>query len=320
MSIPKNKALANEVAALIRGQPRSWAQVSCVLDQVERSGYWEGRAQSFSEWLESTAPKIGVKQSSLWRYLSAGRYYMALRPVLRGRNVPCPPLEKLPETVSPENLEILAKLERVVPKKLFEYLGERVLGGTVARHELREIWKTYRPVLAGRTARGRGTATPRVNPADTRQIAMQREATTLTELMSAGPEWTGINNPYFYYAISDVSIPKAGPEKRCFDMVGLVRETEDSPVMMIGVEVKTVIDSEVVLLLQSLAWYCDRLWVAFVAKVKIPDVAYLPEFVGILRADAGKFKVERPANEAHPGLGMKTGEMAKELLMRVLRS
>jgi hypothetical protein len=316
---PERKALANEVAALIRRQPRSWAQVSWILDQVERTGYWQGRAQSFSEWLESTAPKIGVKPSSLWRYLSAGRYYQKLRPVLRARNIPCPPLEKLPETVSPENLEILAKLERVVPRKPFQHLGERALSGSVARHELRDIWKTYRHVLEGRTARGRGTAKPRVNPADARQIEMQRQATTLTTLMSSGPQWMGIDNPYFYYAMSEVSIPKAGPKKDGFDMLALVRETEESPMMMIGVAVKTVIASDVVVMLDSLAWYCDRLWLALVGKAKIPDMAYVPEFVGILRVDAGKLNVERAA-AASPSSGFKTCELAKELLMRVLQT
>jgi hypothetical protein len=314
---PESKALANEVAALIRRQPRSWAQVSWVLDQVERAGYWEGRAQSFSEWLTSTAAKIGMKESSLWRYLSAGRYYQKLRKALQGGNVPCPPLEKLPETISPESLEILAKIERVAPKKLFEDVGERVLGGSVTRHQLREIWQTYRPVLEGRTARGRGMAAPRINPADERQREMQKEATALTTLTSAGPEWTGIKDAQFYRTIGDVTVPKAGPEKHGFDMLALVRETEDSPVMMMGVQIKTMTK---VVFIDSLAWYCDRLWLMLVAKAKIRDVAYVPEFVGILRADAGKLKVERPATDAYPGLGAKTGEVAKELLVRVLRS
>ena len=314
---PESKALANEVAALIRRQSRSWAQVSWVLDQVERTGYWEGRAQSFSEWLTSTAPKIGVKDSSLWRYLSAARYYQKLRKTLRARNIRCPPLEKLPATISPESLEILAKIERVVPKKLFEDVGERVLGGSVTRHGLREIWQTYRPVLEGRTARGRGMTAPRINPADERQLEMQKEATALTTLMSAGPEWTGIKDAQFYCTIGDVTVPKAGPEKHGFDMLALVRETEDSPVLMMGVQIKIMTK---VVFIDSLAWYCDRFWLMLVAKAKIQDVAYVPEFVGILRADAGKVKVERPATEGYPGLGMKSGEMAKELLTRVLHS
>lgn len=226
MSVLKNKAVANELAALVRGKPRSWAQVGWVLDQAERTGYWEGRAQSFSEWLTSTSSKIGMKDSSLWRYLTAGRYYQKLRETLQGRNIPCPPLEKLPETISPESLEILAKIERAAPKTLFEDVGERVLCGSVTRHELREIWKTYRPVLEGRTARGRGMTAPRINPGDERQLEMQKEATALTALMSAGPEWTGIKDAQFYYTIGDVPVPKTGLEKRAFDMLALVRETE----------------------------------------------------------------------------------------------
>ena len=254
-----------------------------------------------------------MKDSSLWRYLTAGRYYQKLRETLQGRNIPCPPLEKLPETISPESLEILAKIERAAPKTLFEDVGERVLCGSVTRHELREIWKTYRPVLEGRTARGRGMTAPRINPGDERQLEMQKEATALTALMSAGPEWTEIKDAQFYYTIGDVPVPKTGLEKRAFDMLALVRETEDSPMIMMGVQIKTMTK------INSLAWYCDRLWLTLVAKAKIPEVAYVPEFVGILRADSGRLKVERPATKGYPGLGMKTGEMAKELLLRILQ-
>lgn len=83
--------------------------------------------------------------------------------------------------------------------------------------------------------------------------------------------------------------------------------------IMMGVQIKTMTK------INSLAWYCDRLWLTLVAKAKIPEVAYVPEFVGILRADSGRLKVERPATKGYPGLGMKTGEMAKELLLRILQ-
>jgi len=258
-------------------------------------------------------------------------------------------LEQLPDTISAEHLEILAKIERVVPKKLFKELGERMLGGSVTRSELRKIWQTYRPILAGRTARGRGITTPYVNPADRRQLEMQREATALTTLMAAGPEWTGIRDPQFYYTIREVMVPNDGFKKHnAFDMLALVRESSDTPVMMIGVEIKIFLPAvrqqgqkqtqNASQLLQeptnvelshtfmrkvaewhaldSLAPYCNRLWVAVAGKV---EVVHVPEFVGILRADAGSIKVERPASEAHPELGKKTGEMAKELLLRALR-
>src|SRR5215471_8241654 len=105
MAASKNK-LAREVAALIKRQTHSWAEVGWILDQVEREKYWAGDAQSFSEWLKSFAPKIGMKEASLWRYLSASRYYRKLRKDFQGRNLPAPPLPKLPDTISAEHLEI----------------------------------------------------------------------------------------------------------------------------------------------------------------------------------------------------------------------
>jgi hypothetical protein len=331
MSNQKSKTLANEVAALLSHRPRSWVQVSWVLNQVERTEYWRGHAHSFSEWLASTAPKIGVKERSLWRYLGAGRFYQKLRRILRDGNAPCPPLEKLSETVSPEKLEMLTKLERVVPKNMFEDVAERVLSGSATQSELRQIWNTYRPVLSGRTARGRGTAKPRLDPADAWQIETQREATALTTLMAAAPEqWTGIENPQFYYTMREVILPKKvglkksvidpkpkeGPIKRpVFDMAALVRITDDSAMIMIGVLFNSNIATASAL--DSVASYCDRLWVALVGKEKTQ--LDLPEFVGILRVDGGSLEVERPAGEAYPELGKKTGELAKALLSRVLR-
>ena len=214
MSITKNK-LGKEVAALIHGQARSWAHVGWLLDQVDHEKYWARDAHSFSEWLKSLAPKIGMKEASLWRYLGAGRYYQTLRKNFQGRNLPLPPLAKLPDGISAEHLEILAKLERVVSKKDFEELGERILTGSVTRAELRKLWKAYRPILRGRTARGRGMTAPRLNPADPTQSTMQKEAKALTTLMSAGPEWTGINNPQFYYTMREVILPNVwGLERR----------------------------------------------------------------------------------------------------------
>jgi hypothetical protein len=316
MSISKNKTLTNDVAALLEGNARSWPETSSVLDRVERTRYWEGRAQSFSEWIALVAHRGGTNESILWRYLGAGRYYRKLRKSLKRRGIVCPPLERLPETISPENLEILAKIERVMPKRAFEEVGERVLGRSITRDELRELWATYRPVLTGRTARGRGTATPRIDPKDAGQLAQQKKAATLTMLMSAKPTWTGIDDPYFYYAMRDVAIPAAGPKKYAFDMLALVRKIEDSPIMMIGVEVSTAITSEVVYKLGNLAPYCNRLWLGLVTEVKSHEVADVPKYMGILRSDGTSPMVLRPAEESP---GFKTGEMAKELLPRILR-
>ena len=331
MSVSKNKALEKEVAALIQRQMRSWAQVGLILDRVEREKYWARDAPSFSEWLKSFAPRIGMKEASLWRFLGASRYYQKLRKHLAGRNVPFPPLARLPGTISAEHLEILSKIERVLPKKDFEKLGERVLTGNVTRNELRELWKTYRPILAGRTARGRGMTAPHLNPADPTQSVMQMEAKALTTLMAAGPKkWTGFENPQFYYPIRQAILPndgrlprsvifdpnpKVGLIKRpILDMLALVRERDDLAMIMIGVVFNSNIQTASAL--GSLASYCDHLWVALVDDEKTPDVADVPEFVGILRVEADGPHVERRAD---PGVGKRTGETAKELLWQVLR-
>jgi hypothetical protein len=326
-----NKKLEKDVAALVQRRTSSWALIGMILDQVDREKYWARDAQSFSEWLKSYAPRIGMKESSLWRYLSASRYYQKLRKDLNVRKVRSKSLAMLPDGISAENLELLEKLERVVPKKEFEEVAGRVLAGDVKRNELRELWKTYRPVLSGRTARGRGMTAPRIDPMDRGQLMFQREARALTTLMAAGPEWTGIQDPQFYYTMREVMLPKAvGLETRVicdpkagllkravFDMLALVRERVESAVMLIGVVICSRI--EALSALDSVAPYCDRLWVALVGKEKIPDVAHLQEFVGILRVEAGGLQVERAASEGYTGLGVKTGEMAKELLPHLLR-
>ena len=118
-----NKKLEKNVAALVQRRTSSWALIGMILDQVDREKYWARDARSFSEWMRSFAPRIGMNESSLWRYLSASRYYQKLRKDLdlgKDRS-----LARLAESVSAENLELLEKLERVVPE-------ERIRGGSWA--------------------------------------------------------------------------------------------------------------------------------------------------------------------------------------------
>jgi hypothetical protein len=331
MSVSKNKELEKEVAALIQRQMRSWAQVGLILDRVEREKYWARDAPSFSEWLKSFAPRIGMKEASLWRFLGASRYYQKLRKHLAGRNVPFPPLARLPGTIGAEHLEILAKLERVVPKRDFEELSQRILAGNVTRNELRRLWKIYRPILTGRTARGRGVTAPRLDLADPTHLTEQTLAKAIATLIAAGPEWTGIKNPQLYHPMSEVILPSAeglkrrfsfdpkkGPRKvPFFDVLALICEGEDSAMMMIAVLFNSEIENGSAKV--RFASYCDRLWLALVGNEKPPDVAQVPEFVGLLRVDADGIQVERQASETSVELGKMTGETAKMLLLRLLQ-
>jgi hypothetical protein len=306
-----NKKLQKEIAKVVQRRTSSWTLIGRILDQVDHEKDWAYDARSFSEWMKSFALDIGMNESSLWRYLSAIRYYDKLRKNLNLR-------KELPDSVSAEGLELLEKLERVVPKKDFEEVAGRVLGGDVKRNDLRELWKTYRPILTGRTARGKNVITPRVDPMDREQRILQTEARVLTTLMAADPEWTGLHDLQFYHPMREVVLPRrAGLETPRFDMLAIARKAVESPIVLIAVEICTRIKD--FSSLDSVAPYCDRLWVALVGKEKIPDEARLPEFVGILRVKAGGLRVERAAGEDSPGLGAKTGEMVKELLLPLLR-
>jgi hypothetical protein len=318
-----NKKLEKEVAALIQRPTSSWAVIGLILDRVEREKYWARDARSFSEWLRSFAPKIGMKETSLWRYLGATRYYRKLR------KDGSPSLARIPKDVSAENLELLEKLERVVPEDEFEAMAKRVLAGEVERNELRELWRTYRPILRGRTARGKGVIVPRIDPKDREQLMDQKEAWALTTLMAAGPEWTGIEHPDFYKCVREVILPRwPGVEPRhvydpkegvryrpVVDMLAVVRKSPDSAVILVGVQVFS--DLKTSTALASLAPYCDRLYVALLGKEELSD--QVPEFVGILRLLTGSVQVER---EPRPGFAVaatKSGELAKELLPHLLR-
>ena len=89
--------LAREIAALTQGQSRSWAHIGYLLDRIDQTDYWRNEAKSFTEWLKGHAESLGLKESTLWRYLTAGRYYIKLREALTGRGVSCPPLGELPD-------------------------------------------------------------------------------------------------------------------------------------------------------------------------------------------------------------------------------
>jgi hypothetical protein len=249
MSLPTTQ-LEKEIATLNQRSTVPWATVGALLDRVDRERFWARDARSFSEWLKSFAPKIGVNESSLWRYLRASRYYEKLQKELAVSDR-VSPLPRLPASVSAENLEILQKLERVVPKGEFDALAARTLHGGATRSELRELWKMYRDIL-GRNARGRGVTPPRIDPANVAQRGMQREAKTLTTLMSASPKWTGVEHPEFYRVITRAALPKAvgseadgifegddtdflNPDP--FDVLALIRENETSKLKLVGASV-----------------------------------------------------------------------------------
>jgi len=185
------KIIQKELTAIENGELRSWGQVSALLDQIDISGYWHRDSDSFTEWLGKNAHTFRVKPAMLWRNFTSGRYLNQLRVAAKERGVDIPVLAEIPKLVSPENIELLAKLERIIPVAEFDALLVRALKGEVKRVELRGLWETYRPVLKGQTARGRNVVPPKINRQDPQQYRSYMEANLLLALKAAGSSWTG---------------------------------------------------------------------------------------------------------------------------------
>ena len=312
--------LAREIAALTQGQSRSWAHIGYLLDRIDQTDYWRNEAKSFTEWLKGHAESLGLKESTLWRYLTAGRYYIKLREALTGRGVSCPPLGELPDKVSPENLELLSKLARVAPDNALQRLAEQVLSGGITRAELRTVWQAYRPARGGRTARGLGVPPPRINLRNREQFESLTEAMVLTSLASGDPSWSGIRNPDLYELFMHISPESDGatPRRYIFDAVAVIRDRKSDPLQIHGIEIAGGFHVNWSGKLEGMAPYFNFLWIAVPEQAERIEKLTVPDFVGILRVMSGHVVVERPPRQSDL-LGGRVLEMTKGLLLKSLK-
>ena len=143
------KTIASSIKSLNADDARAWTKIALIVLQVEENNFWETSHRSFTDWLVSFGQSIGLKEGSIWRYYRAGKYYQELQPLLSKNQITNPPLNELPTKVSPENIEILGKLERVMPNDIFIKLAAQVISAAITRDSLRETWLIYRPILDG---------------------------------------------------------------------------------------------------------------------------------------------------------------------------
>lgn len=318
MQLGISHPLDNELVALSRSEVRPWARVGQFLDEVERTGHWQATAASFTEWLKVLGPDLNLKEASLWRCLTAARYYQALRQRRAARGLTSPPLEELPTSVSPENLELLAKLARVVPEEELRPLEERVLAGRITRAELRKTWRAYRPALEGRTARGRGVPVPHLDPADPEQFKSRLEAQVAAAFMASAPHWLGhsIHSHEWFLHVAPETVGHARIE---FDLVAVVQDAPGRPFTFHVIEIKGGNPSpQLGRLLEQQALYCDFLWVAAPDGNQSEEyLQALPDYVGLIALQGQGLRTIRAARH-EAGSGLLTGELAKALLGKAL--
>ncbi|MEN3373960.1 hypothetical protein [Dechloromonas sp. ZS-1] len=309
-------------AALLAGESRTWAQIGFVLHAGDEVGVWREQYPSFTDWLKKLSEALHLKEASLWRYLAAYRYYLELHANLRKRSIACPEPVDLPETVSPENLELLGKLSRVVPAEMLPDLAQRVLSGEVTRADLRQLWSVYRPALAGRTARGKGVSVPRVSPVNPVQYQSLLEAQVFATLSTSGVEWTGISKPaYFEFFMGVRPVFPEGEKKPFeFDAVIMVGQSRQVSPTFHGIEIRgTPYFGKIEDFLLPRIPYCDYLWVATCgAGYGHRGEVTVPDYVGLLDVSDGRIEVKQyPRRLAESGT--KTGDLAKGILLRSVR-
>ncbi|PLX85592.1 MAG: hypothetical protein C0617_03595 [Desulfuromonas sp.] len=309
--------IKNELLAIEGGEPTHWAKIGRLLDAIEKTEFWRAEAKSFTEWLRSHASMFGVKEATLWRYLSAGRYIEELEgkyPLFLGRDDL--PIEELLGGVSPENIEILSKLSRVAPEDVWGPLVQKVIEGSITRGEIRSLWKTFRPVLEGRTARGKGVSAPKFDSKSERQTGKLTEAMIRNALLKSSGEWTGAGPKEFFTILPDVELKSEAPItlRRAIDFVAIVGK--ESGVELHGVEVQTGLgpgfwpDAELFTL------YCDYLWVAYPSDFGV-STREIPEHVGVLSVGKERVDILRLATTVRK-VRVKSGEFAKQILVRIL--
>lgn len=144
------KQIEDEFEWLIKNDRKNWIKVAKLLFQVEEGELYEVRARSFTQYVHDLAHKNGINVSTLWRAKSAAAVYMEICGITEVLL-----LDERAIKATPEQLELYGKVRTIAPEGIVKELKEKLLRGERVRLELKELWRTYRPLKQGKTERGR---------------------------------------------------------------------------------------------------------------------------------------------------------------------
>ena len=303
---------------------RPWHRIGVLLDEVERTQAWRESAGSLTEWVQKTAPLLGLKEASLWRFLRSRRIYDDLRRQMAARGHELPEPEALPPQVSAESLELFEKLRRAAPERVTDPIALGLVRGEVTRTQLRTLWQDYRPALAGRTARGYGViSAPRVDRRDPEVADSLGEAEALLALRGGDRAWTGTSDFDIYSVFSrvELSIRRTArvAVRRVLDAVVAVRAREGADLTFHAFEVRRRhFGEETGTWLEEVAPYVDYAWIAVIGPIEAKVVTRAPSGLGVAEIRDGQVKVRRRP-ERVAGSGRLSGDLAKQLLVSELR-
>lgn len=313
---PRGKKPSRRTLSAGRSDP-SWGSLAAQMLELEGREGWRPTAGSFTDWVQQLGKKIDRTPASLWRYLSAGRYYQQLSSKLMAQGLRCPLLSELDDDISPEALELLEKISRVAPRNALHQLERRLIRGELTRQTLRQFWETYRPVLEGKTARGRDVSAPKYNARDPQQAMSMLEAECVMSLRRARAKWAGHANAHRYRLFTHVSLPWASGRRSEADVIAIIQGEPDGPLEVHGLEVSSVHTIPAKEILRVLSEHVDFTWLVVPEPIPASIAASVSESVGILVARGGKIDVMRKAKAVRRELSP-SDQLVRQLLSRYL--
>jgi hypothetical protein len=273
---------------------QKWGVMADYLIEIEQYLEWTQR-QSMTSWINDYAEKNNKQPSSIWRLLTAGKYYRELRGRFEVKGILLPALTEPELMASPESLEILKKIGRTEPPQL-EEIEEQTLLGKLSRKELRALWETYRPVLGKRTARGRNQPEPRYRRHDEQMRTAHVKAGAIDAIRKSGTAWLGADKPYIYKVLSRKGVEEleqlADPMPDAFILHAPHPESE---ITIHSVFVQAVPTEQRNLEDVRHVSGMDRLWIATPREAMTSPSKDFPEWAGHIRVTGEEITVMRDA-------------------------
>jgi hypothetical protein len=293
-----------------------WGDLAAYLLQTEKTASWRKTHASFSSWLAHLAQSLDRSEATLWRALAAGRYYNALRQASKKRGITLPVLGAPQLAASPEAIELVAKISRAAPTEVAQQITEKVVAGAISRRELRTYWETYRPVLDGRTARGRNVTAPRFNPSRIDMVSSRLEADCIAGLIHAGGAWLGVAEPRLYKVIPFRERMLPGLDVRSVpDVIVLYQRDLRQPLEVHGIEATARPGHNAVIRrYRASGLGVDYLWIVTPSDAQLQKEIRSNE-IGLLEAKPNRVRVFRPAGNAKQNRD-ETANLLRSLLAR----
>ena len=321
--------LKPENAAALMREP--WGTVSSTLNEISQSENWRDSHTSFTAWVKSFAEAAAVQESSLWRIISAGRYYSSLGTIIGTLKLPT--LIDISKSATAEQLELVEKIGRVSSSTEVEKLIAGIIDGSLTRDRLRTRWRVYRDSESNKTnatLTKANTTTKVVLPKNNRREiqsfdVVERLLITMIENQPV-KDWIGIANPHFIKTFYRPPVTLSGDDKTnaCIkfqpDLLVIIQEVESSPVLF------HIIEPMSYRRFDSLNWrkianiarmYADFFWLAVEDKSGDSLLIAIPEEVGLITfSSSGIILRQQPKLSKYQNI--RSGELAKLLLTKVL--